>query len=56
MSAAVGSGDWRHTAGPWLLAIGILILMIVVFLVAASHFLRRIDLGRRRPKISGARR
>ena len=48
MSAAVGSGDWRHTAGPWLLAIGILILMIVVFLAAASHFLRRIDVGRRR--------
>ncbi len=49
MNSAVGTGDWRHAAGPWVLAIGILIVMIVLFFGAAWHFLRRIDVGRRRP-------
>ena len=39
-----------------LLAIGILLLMIVVFLAGASHFLRRIDVGRRRKSTAVAAR
>ena len=56
MNAAVGTSAWSHTAGPWLLAIGILILMTTLFLAAAWWFLRRTDVGRRRPITVGARR
>lgn len=48
MSAAVGTSSWRHAADPWLFAIGVLLLMLVVFMAAAWYFLRRIDVGRRR--------
>ena len=52
--ALTGNSAWNHAAGPWLLAIFLLVGFSVLFLGLAWRALRRLETGRQEGKTVGA--
>ncbi|MFZ0665776.1 MAG: hypothetical protein WAM97_08465, partial [Acidimicrobiales bacterium] len=47
-NSIIGFSQWNHSPGPWLVAIGVLVLMIATLLGLALLGLRRNEIGIKR--------